>query len=435
MLNLLIVEDQWDTRQGLLTMIDWSSLGIQVCGQVENGRMALDLLDSHIVDIVLTDIRMPVMDGFQLIDEIKHRNLQIPIVLLTGHSDFEYAQKALRMGVSDYIIKPCSPEEITRIFRSIISKIFKRNQQNEDWERLQDTLKHNLPIIKSKVLLQWLKEGGSSTENRFEKLGKLNISILRSQFQVLLLNVDGGSVQKLGYGQRDKQLINFAAFNIVGETLIQVLGPLFEIVQDGDNIIIILDGANHFKWRTLEDSLQRLRGNLKEYLGITISIGISDLKQNINQLNDASVEAYKALMHRFYRGEECTVYYNEVKIGTEYRPDNQAEKEIVALVQEILGELKMGLYVEALNKLDKWFSLVEAKMILPPTKVSLQTIALLSQFIHFTKELHNVDWLERFTAMVNKVSQIETLDQLSKYVYSLVHKIIENINIEKKTTP
>src|SRR4051812_16404404 len=116
MLNLLIVEDERTVREGLVAMIDWTSLGIHIYGQLENGMDAIPLLESGEIDLLLTDIRMPTLDGLQLIEEIHKRQLDLTCVILSAYSDFNVAQKAMRLGVVDFLIKPCSPRDITTTF-------------------------------------------------------------------------------------------------------------------------------------------------------------------------------------------------------------------------------------------------------------------------------------------------------------------------------
>ncbi|NLG87802.1 MAG: response regulator [Clostridiaceae bacterium] len=111
MYGLVIADDELIIRQGLMT-IPWNEYDIEVMGIASNGSEALDMVMEKCPDILLTDIRMPGMDGLALIEAAKKYNPEIQAILLTGYEDFEYARDAIRLGAIGYILKPSDPEEI-----------------------------------------------------------------------------------------------------------------------------------------------------------------------------------------------------------------------------------------------------------------------------------------------------------------------------------
>lgn len=117
--QLLIVDDEYEIRTGLANYIPWNTIGFTVAGQCQNGKEALDFIASHTVHAVLCDIRMPIMDGLELAEELYSRKSNIKIVFLTGYKDFEYVHQALRFRVFDYVLKPTRFEQISEVFGSI----------------------------------------------------------------------------------------------------------------------------------------------------------------------------------------------------------------------------------------------------------------------------------------------------------------------------
>lgn len=119
MYSLIVVDDEPAIRNGLATRIDWHSLGFDVTSTFEDGREALDYVRSNPVDVVLTDIKMSVMSGLELAEHIHEEGIRTVVVLLTGFRDFEFARKAMRVGVRHYLLKPTQPGEITEVFDSV----------------------------------------------------------------------------------------------------------------------------------------------------------------------------------------------------------------------------------------------------------------------------------------------------------------------------
>ena len=119
MYQLLIVDDEVAIRNGICNYFPWHDLGFQVAGQCENGRQALEYCLSHSVDVILCDIKMPIMDGLELAQELHQRKLGINMVLLSGYREFEFARQALKYNIKHYILKPTKYEELAEVFVKI----------------------------------------------------------------------------------------------------------------------------------------------------------------------------------------------------------------------------------------------------------------------------------------------------------------------------
>lgn len=118
--KVLIAEDEILVREGLKSIVDWEGMGMEIIGCAGNGKQALELYEKEIPDILLTDIRMPLMDGLELIARIREQDERIRIVVLSCYEEFRYLQEAMRMGVSDYILKlKMKPAEIENAMRRI----------------------------------------------------------------------------------------------------------------------------------------------------------------------------------------------------------------------------------------------------------------------------------------------------------------------------
>ena len=118
LLKVLIVDDEQNTRNLLKLCIDWDSLGMDIIGDADSGIEALDIMQETKPDIVLTDIEMPYMDGLMLSKQIMSQFIDVYVVILTAHEQFSYAQQAITIGVSDFILKAIDPELITNTLKN-----------------------------------------------------------------------------------------------------------------------------------------------------------------------------------------------------------------------------------------------------------------------------------------------------------------------------
>ena len=126
MYKLMIVDDEPKLRNGLAEFFPWEELGFSVVAKLENGRQALDYLRQFPVDVILADIKMPVLDGLELASTIAEEKLPIVVVLLSGYRDFNYAQRAIGYGVREYILKPAKLDKITEVFAKICEELAER---------------------------------------------------------------------------------------------------------------------------------------------------------------------------------------------------------------------------------------------------------------------------------------------------------------------
>ena len=122
-LKVLIVDDEYLIRNLLKLRINWDEYGMTVVGEASNAREALDMIDEYMPDIIFTDICMPYMDGIEFSKIALERYPDIKILILTGHDEFEYARRSIKIGVSDFILKPINVNEIEKSLLKLKKKI------------------------------------------------------------------------------------------------------------------------------------------------------------------------------------------------------------------------------------------------------------------------------------------------------------------------
>lgn len=154
MFELLIVDDEYHSRNTLSSCFPWNSVGFQVAGQACDGKEALEFIKEHSVDVILCDILMPVLSGIELAKQLFGEKTAPIIVFLSGHREFEYAQQAVNYGVRFYVVKPARFEELFQVFSTLREELEYR--QNATMPNSDIELEHQDLIIEK--ILHYIEE-------------------------------------------------------------------------------------------------------------------------------------------------------------------------------------------------------------------------------------------------------------------------------------
>lgn len=151
MFKLLLADDEAFVRNGILHRLDWQSLGIDEVRQAEDGLLALEQLDSFSPDILLTDVRMPRMNGIELSHEVLRRFPDCKIVFMSGYTDVIYLKSAIELNAVCYIEKPIQLPELEGTLRRTVEKCLREKREKQTHARLEETVKMSVPLLKSEL--------------------------------------------------------------------------------------------------------------------------------------------------------------------------------------------------------------------------------------------------------------------------------------------
>ncbi len=151
MYNLLIVDDEYEICNGLCNLFPWDEIGFSVIGNAGDGQQALDIIDHNKIDVILSDICMPTFDGLQMAKKLYEEKRNIKIVFLSGYSNFDYAQKAIKYGVMDYILKPTKYYELKETFIKIKESLDKQEAMLTAAQQDETNLKKTQAVSNSVI--------------------------------------------------------------------------------------------------------------------------------------------------------------------------------------------------------------------------------------------------------------------------------------------
>ncbi len=186
MLKVFLVEDEFVVREGIKNNIDWEAHGYHFCGEASDGELAFSMIQKEKPDIVITDIRMPFMDGLTLSKLIKKEMPWIEIIILTGHAEFEYAKEGIKIGVAEYLSKPINGEDLIKAIDGVAVKIEERLKEREIKEMYEKEMEENVQKER-KEFFQHLVSGNKNMTELLELGEKLNLDISAIWYNIVLV--------------------------------------------------------------------------------------------------------------------------------------------------------------------------------------------------------------------------------------------------------
>ena len=292
MMKVFLVEDEFVVREGIKNNVDWKKYGYDFCGDASDGELAFPMIQKLKPDIVITDIRMPFMDGLELSRLIKKEMPWIEIIILTGYQEFEYAKEGIKLGVAQYLSKPISSEELIAEVNILAAKIKEKRQKQEMAEMYMKETEENL-LEERKELFNYLVTGGKSVTDLLELGNKLNMDLSAMWYGIVLMKVQSMLHE---HGEYSNSLIEI-------EERIKTLEAERKVVTfdrnlEGKAILFKADSRDELEKQQTE-YLQRVEEVLKEYDNIRYFGGIGEAVNRLRELPASFESASHAFAHRY----------------------------------------------------------------------------------------------------------------------------------------
>jgi len=285
MLKILIVDDEFLVRMGLESTIPWDENGFHVVATARNGREAIPLFEKHDPDILLTDIKMPVMGGLLLIETLKKIKPSLVAIILSHYDDFNYAQEALKLGANDYILKSeLSPDNLINIIN--------RHVRNDPYTSQQAMVQENGTLYQDFY-----------SDSNFAKIYNECKYFIDDKAYIAL-------IIKLNYkSQKEDNRSNFdlikAYQNISADILTNEFESLSFYSNNREVLYIFKVNANNDAYLNY---IELVRANSSQYLSIDTSLGVSSVYTSVHELRQAINEAYQGLEQSFFEASGVSTY-------------------------------------------------------------------------------------------------------------------------------
>ena len=315
MYRILLVDDEILVRDAIKENIDWKGMDCELVGDCENGKEAAEFVKEHPVDIVLTDILMPYMDGMELSNFLHDNYPEIVIVIFSGFGEFEYAKKAIQYGVSEYLLKPVTAMELTGVIEKMKKKVEQQRLEKSKMDALaqnSEEYRKNKQIIRSKNI-EALVNCTTDVNASIERLAEMGIDISAASYRVAIFDIDlySGMYQLDTEKRQESALMAFVLFNISDEIVTREEAGI--AYQEGNNrvgFLFLEKWSRNFTSRTKE-ICHEIQEKTKEVMGFDVSMGIGKWVKKPEELIQSHDMAAQTLQYRYLLGGNLLIDMEE----------------------------------------------------------------------------------------------------------------------------
>ena len=318
MVRLFLCEDEIVMRDGIKKLIDWEKEGIEFAGEASDGELAYPMIMEAKPDILLTDIKMPFMNGLELSELVKKELPDIRIIILSGYDEFSYAQKAVSLGVTEYLLKPISPAKLKESIRSVAEKIEEERALEESealWEQEEGAERI---MIERNRLFEAMVMSQMSTSELLDKAKELDITLTARAYQMILisLTIRGASVDSFSESRNRFKTELIALYGGNEDSILfdrGINGFTFIIMGDGDEVVR----------RLTADIIDKVKDIIGKYEDIDYFIGVGGTVNRLSGIPKTYYEASKALANRFL------INIGDEKVAYTIRDEGEADQTVV----------------------------------------------------------------------------------------------------------
>ncbi len=411
-------------RDGIKKHIEWEKEGIEFVGEASDGELAYPMILEQKPDILLTDIKMPFMDGLELAELVKKELPDIKIIILSGYDEFAYAQKAVSLGVTEYLLKPISPSKLRESIRSVAEKIEEErilSASEAEWAREEEEERRE---IETHRLFDTLIMNDMSTSEVLEKAKKLDISLTARTYQMTRIYLSVSDSRN-----------NIAASIVdkVSERSTENGGSCiaFDRGIDGFAMLVLSDEEEETARLTAE-MIADVQAIINAQTDTDYFIGVGNIVNRLSEIRYSYDEANKALAHRFLVTGDKVVFSDKYDAGAD-KAGKTGELNIHSATDAesphavIENFLKTGMADEAEPLMDSVFATLGEQNIKSMIFLNYVTMDIYFAMARFVKDIgSDTAEIEKECGDINLLlSQARGADEIRIYLKKYLKAVVE----------
>ena len=422
-IKVFLVEDEMVIRRGIKNSIDWEKEGYIFCGEASDGELAYPMIIKEKPDILITDIRMPFMDGLELCKLVKKELPNIKILILSGYDEFDYAKEAIRLGVTEYLLKPISSGKLLEALNGV-SESIRREKEDKDLVRKDmEEMRENTEHEKQKFFEQMIA-GNLSMADALETGEKYEMNLSARMYNLLLFRFTLGEENR-----KSGELLGEAEYAI--EKLTERLEYVFEFQRgvEGWAFLLMADNEEQMSERVKELS-KDLEEIMKNYSTIAYFGGIGQPVARLRELEESFREAERALAARFTMELNQIISVEDIRMAQNVDTLDDIEITSFGEIEKTRTMLEKFLNNGAEDEIDEFVDVYINEL----SEENLKSV-LMRQYIIMDAYIVMMSFCEKFEGiegemqaqseeLKNSMKTIQTLEEIKNYIRMLLKKII-----------
>lgn len=416
MYNVLIVDDEKIVRIALKTIINWEDNGFRIVGEAKDGINALEVIKKNKIDIVITDLKMPNMDGIELIKCLQDKGYNGKILVLSNYDDYNLVREAMKMGASDYLLKVVIEEEE---FLQSLKQIAHQLDKDKTMSLAKEKITENNLIVKEAFLKNLIMNKYSKREIT-ENIHKLDIKFNEEGNIVLFVFIDKMRSPEIKKRIKDKKMFEMSIINIISELVKDPYDGEVIGLEYRDFVVII--PVNN-TWNNLDERMKQLSCDISEmiqtYLNVTSSIAIGNLCDGAG-IPEMVKKCRNAINYKFYFGHKSIIKLDDINY------DNIIVKQDYSSVLIQLKEnLRMGEIEKNIDIFDDIFEKAKTEKWNPYHFKKVMSV-IIDNLVSILVEIGEKDILY-IDANKNILQNSETIEEYRQNVINLMEGICKRI--------
>lgn len=312
---MFVVDDEQIERDGIMSFCDWQDLGISIIGEARNGKVALEALRGKRVDIIVSDVKMPIMDGLQFASEIKKIQPDVKIIFISGYDDFEAARNAITLNAFAYLLKPIKMTELLICVRKAAGLHRKEKERHQEEIMLKKQLDESMPLLRMKFLrdlYQTVEETGE--EDILQRGTFLGLPIEAGKYCIVVAMIDSFRAFSMNRGVEEIQMELIKITNAIKESVRETSDYPIVATREGEFTLL-------FRFTSIlnEDEIMQhvetigreIRDAVNQCSQLSVTLGVSMISKDVTGFSRMYIQARRIVDQRFYLGTNRLLWYDE----------------------------------------------------------------------------------------------------------------------------
>lgn len=422
-IKVFLVEDEMVIRRGIKNSIDWEKEGYIFCGEASDGELAYPMIIKEKPDILITDIRMPFMDGLELCKLVKKELPNIKILILSGYDEFDYAKEAIRLGVTEYLLKPISSGKLLEALNGVSESIRREKEDKDLVRKYMEEMRENTEHEKQKFFEQMIA-GNLSMADALETGKKYEMNLSAGMYNLLLFRFTLGKENR-----KSGELLGEAEYAI--EKLTERLEYVFEFQRGVEDwaFLLMADNEEQMSERVKELS-KDLEEIMKNYSTIAYFGGIGQPVARLRELEESFREAERALAARFTMELNRIISVEDIRMAQNVDTLDDIEITSFGEIEKTRTMLEKFLNNGTEDEIDEFVDVYINELPEENLKsVLMRQYIIMDAYIVMMSFCEKIEGIEgemqaQSEELKNSMKTIQTLEEIKNYIRMLLKKII-----------